>query len=124
MLLSLVLVASRFIALAEGTDKGHGRPDAAKCDRAQFRIILDAGHTAEAPGAMSARNVPEHDFNLRLAKEIDQNLIDVGFIKTVLLVTHGPGMLSLLERVTVANHLAANIFLALLNFEWVKPRGG
>jgi N-acetylmuramoyl-L-alanine amidase len=113
MLLSLVLVASRFIALAEGTDKGHGRPDAAKCDRAQFRIILDAGHTAEAPGAMSARNVPEYDFNLRLAKEIDQNLIDVGFIKTVLLVTHGPAMLSLLERVTVANHLAANIFLSI-----------
>jgi N-acetylmuramoyl-L-alanine amidase len=114
ILLSLVLfMSARFIALAEGTGKGQRKPDTPKCDRAQFRVVLDVGHTAEAPGAMSARNVPEYDFNLRLAKEINQSLIDGGFIKTVLLVTHGPAMPSLFERITVANHLSANLFLSI-----------
>jgi len=30
-----------------------------KCDRSRFRILVDVGHTAEIPGAMSARGVPE-----------------------------------------------------------------
>jgi N-acetylmuramoyl-L-alanine amidase len=34
-------------------------PEPSKCNCSQFRVILDAGHTAEAPGAVSARNVPE-----------------------------------------------------------------
>jgi N-acetylmuramoyl-L-alanine amidase len=114
VILSLVLFgSSRFSGLAEGADKSRRGPDVAKCDKVQFRVILDAGHTAEAFGAMSARNAPEYDFNLRLAKEIGQNLIDVGFIKTVLLVTHGPALPSLLERVTVANRLSANLFLSI-----------
>jgi N-acetylmuramoyl-L-alanine amidase len=114
VLLSLVLlVSARCIALAGGTGQAQRKLDIWKCDRAQFRVILDVGHTAEAPGAMSARNVPEYDFNLRLAKEIGQGLIDDGFVKTVLLVTHGPAMPSLLERTTVANHLSANLFLSI-----------
>jgi N-acetylmuramoyl-L-alanine amidase len=114
VLLSLALLASgQFTALAVGADKGRRRPDTANCDRTQFRLILDVGHTAEAPGAISARNVPEYDFNLRLAKQIDQNLIESGFTKTVLLGAHGSAMPSLLERVAVANHLSANLFLSI-----------
>jgi N-acetylmuramoyl-L-alanine amidase len=114
VLLSLVVfVSARFVAMAEGTSKAQRKLDTAKCDRAQFRVILDVGHTADAPGATSARNVPEYDFNLRLAKEIDQSLIDGGFIKTVLLVTHGAAIPSLVERVTVANRLSANLFLSI-----------
>src|SRR5579864_1110434 len=114
VLLSLLaFLSARCIALAEGVDKTQKKLATAKCDRAQFRVILDVGHTEEAPGAISARNVPEYDFNLRLAKEIDQGLIDSGYLKTVLLVTHGPARPSLLERTTVANHLAANLFLSI-----------
>ena len=109
----VVFVSARFIALAAATDRAQRKLDISKCDRAQFRVILDVGHTADAPGAMSARNVPEYDFNLRLAKEIDQSLTDGGFIKTILLVAHGPAMPSLFERVTVANHLSANLFLSI-----------
>jgi N-acetylmuramoyl-L-alanine amidase len=87
--------------------------DSAKCDRATFRVILDVGHTLEAHGAISARNVPEYDFNLRLAHEISDSLIADGFSKTVLLMTHGAARSSLLERVTVANHLMANLFLSI-----------
>ena len=34
----------------------------AKCDRSRFRILVDVGHTAEIPGAMSARGVPATAF--------------------------------------------------------------
>jgi N-acetylmuramoyl-L-alanine amidase len=76
-------------------------------------VILDVGHTAEAHGAMSARNVPEYDFNLRLAEEIQHGLTANGFTKTVLLVTHGAARVSLTERVTVANHFSANLLLSI-----------
>src|SRR5262245_420072 len=62
------------------------RSAAASCDRAQFRVVLDVGHTAQSPGAASARGVDEFDFNLRLAKEINRKLLDMGFTRTVLLV--------------------------------------
>ena len=32
---------------------------------------MDVGHTAEVSGARSARAVPEYEFNLRLAKQIE-----------------------------------------------------
>jgi hypothetical protein len=41
--------------------------------------------------------------NLRVAKEIDQDLIEVGFAKTVLMVTDGPGRRSMYARVARAN---------------------
>jgi N-acetylmuramoyl-L-alanine amidase len=114
MLLSLVVVLSgQRPTLAGGTRKGATAVDVPNCDRAQFRLVLDVGHTAEAFGATSARNVPEYDFNLRLAMEIDQSLINAGFTKTVLLITQGPKMSSLLERVAVANELSANLFLSI-----------
>ena len=46
----------------------------AKCDRSRFRILVDVGHTAEIPGAMSARGVPEYEFNLKLARAIEREL--------------------------------------------------
>ena len=61
----------------------------AQCDRSRFHALLDVGHTAEAPGARSARGAREFEFNLRLAKEIDERLIEAGFEKTELLITEG-----------------------------------
>jgi N-acetylmuramoyl-L-alanine amidase len=94
-------------------DKDKKVPEVTKCDRSDFRLILDVGHTAEAHGAMSARNVPEYDFNLRLAQEIDDSLIENGFTRTVLLVTRGPAKRSLHDRVAAANHLSAGLFLSI-----------
>ena len=42
-----------------------------------------------SPGAVSARGADEYDFNLRLAKAVDRKLVDMGFTRTVLLVTKG-----------------------------------
>jgi N-acetylmuramoyl-L-alanine amidase len=112
--LSVILVVGvQCTAWSETAVMGSKKTAAPKCDRAQFRIILDVGHTPEVPGAKSARNALEYDFNLRLAKEIEASLIEDGFVKTTLLVTHGPAILSLLKRVAAANQLSANLFLSI-----------
>jgi N-acetylmuramoyl-L-alanine amidase len=85
----------------------------ASCVRPEFRVVLDVGHTAQSPGAKSARGADEFDFNLRLAKVIDQALRDAGFAKTVLMVTEGPGVRSMYVRVARANELGANLLLSI-----------
>jgi len=62
---------------------------------------------------MSARGVPEYEFNLRLAKLIERKLIDAGFGKTVLLITAGPARPSLFERASHANHASADLLLSI-----------
>jgi N-acetylmuramoyl-L-alanine amidase len=89
------------------------KPVALKCDRSKFPIILDVGHTAAAPGAVSARNVPEFDFNLRLAKRIEERLRSEGFVKASLLVTEGKARPSLFKRVVAANHSRAKLLLSI-----------
>lgn len=84
-----------------------------KCNRAKFRVILDVGHTVEDPGAISARGMPEYEFNLRLAKQIEQKLVEAGFSKTLLLVTGGQAITGLVKRVAAANKSAANLFLSI-----------
>src|SRR6185503_17879762 len=83
------------------------KPAATRCDPAKFRIILDVGHTAESEGAISARNVSEFVFNLRLAKRIEQKLKAAGFTETRLLLTEGKARRSLFKRVAAANDLPA-----------------
>jgi N-acetylmuramoyl-L-alanine amidase len=85
---------------------------AANCAR-DFRVVLDVGHTAKSPGAKSARGADEFDFNVRLAKQIDQALLEAGFAKTVLMVTDGPANRSLHARVARANKLSANLLLSI-----------
>jgi N-acetylmuramoyl-L-alanine amidase len=83
------------------------------CDPSKFRIILDVGHTAESEGAISARNVPEFNFNLQLAKRIEEKLRSEGFVETRLLVTGGKARPSLFKRVAAANNANANFLLSI-----------
>jgi N-acetylmuramoyl-L-alanine amidase len=83
------------------------------CDHAAFRLVLDVGHTAEVPGAKSARGLHEFDFNLRLAKLIEKGLLDAGFARTVLLVTEGKTMPGLARRVARANAAHADLLLSI-----------
>jgi N-acetylmuramoyl-L-alanine amidase len=101
------------IAWAQTTVVAPGESKGSKCDRAKFRVILDVGHTAEEPGAISARGVNEYDFNLRLAKQIEQKLVEAGFSKTLLLVTGGRAITGLVQRVAAANKSMANLLLSI-----------
>jgi N-acetylmuramoyl-L-alanine amidase len=89
------------------------KPVATRCDPAKFRIVLDVGHTAESEGAISARNVSEFVFNLRLAKRIEQKLKAEGFAETRLLLTEGKARRSLVKRVDAANNLPADLLLSI-----------
>lgn len=89
------------------------KPVGAACDRAQFRVIVDVGHSAEVPGAFSARGVPEYDYNLRLAQRIGESLKAAGFGKTVVLVTPGAARRGLFFRVAKANAPPADLFLSI-----------
>ena len=89
------------------------RPVATRCDPAKFRIVLDVGHTAESEGAISARNVSEFVFNLRLARRIEEKLKSEGFAQTKLLLTEGKARRSLVKRVAAANDLPADLLLSI-----------
>jgi N-acetylmuramoyl-L-alanine amidase len=85
----------------------------ATCQRSDFRVVIDVGHTEAVPGAMSARGVPEYTFNLNLAQDVKQALVSAGFDKTVLLITTKAPFLGLFERAIRANAMAANLFISI-----------
>jgi N-acetylmuramoyl-L-alanine amidase len=89
------------------------KPVVTRCDPQKFRIVIDVGHTAESEGAISARNVAEYIFNLKLARRVEQQLKADGFAGTRLLVTEGKARRSLVTRVNAANNLAPNLFLSI-----------
>ncbi|MFB9266215.1 N-acetylmuramoyl-L-alanine amidase [Bradyrhizobium erythrophlei] len=89
------------------------KPTASKCDPSTFRVALDVGHTAESEGAISARNVAEFVFNLRLARLIEQRLKAEGFAETRLLLTEGKSRPSLFRRVAAADNLHADLLLSI-----------
>jgi len=89
------------------------KPAVTRCDPAKFRIVLDVGHTAESEGAISARNVSEFVYNLRLAKRIEEKLKAEGFRETRLLLTEGKARRSLVKRVAAANDLPADFLLSI-----------
>jgi len=62
---------------------------------------------------MSARGIPEYAFNLQLAREIKQALVDAGFEQTVLLITATAPRRGLVERAARANSMHANLFIAI-----------
>ena len=92
---------------------GPAKSDTPVCARPDFRVVLDVGHTARSPGAKSARGADEFEFNLRLARQVDQALRDAGFARTILMVTDGRANPSLYARVARANELSANLLLSI-----------
>ena len=90
------------------------KPYAATCRRAAtFRTVVDVGHTADVPGAISARGATEYDFNMRLAKEIDKELVAAGFDNTVLMITGDAPPQGLFKRVAQAAGLKADLLLSI-----------
>jgi N-acetylmuramoyl-L-alanine amidase len=89
------------------------QPAAESCPRSAFRVVVDVGHTLEVPGADSARGVPEYAFNLQLAREVKQALVDAGFEQAVLMITATAPWRGLFERAARANAMHANLFIAI-----------
>jgi N-acetylmuramoyl-L-alanine amidase len=98
-----------------GQDHAGGASQAVSenCTRSTFRVVVDVGHTVDVPGAMSARGVPEYAFNLQLAREVKQALVDAGFEQAVLLITGTAPWRGLFERAARANAMHADLFIAI-----------
>jgi N-acetylmuramoyl-L-alanine amidase len=112
----LALAAVLLCASGHWAQSEHGPKTAspqATCQRSDFRVVIDVGHTEAVPGAMSARGVPEYTFNLNLAQDVKQALLNAGFDKTVLLITTKAPFLGLFERAIRANTMAANLFISI-----------
>jgi N-acetylmuramoyl-L-alanine amidase len=110
---TVLLCADGRWALSEEHGQKAEKPPQGTCDRSDFRVVVDVGHTAAVPGAMSARGVPEYTFNLSLAQDVKKSLVDAGFDKTVLLITTKAPFLGLFERAIRANAMAANLFISI-----------
>lgn len=93
----------------------HGMPiePAPTCDRDNFRLLLDVGHTPDAPGARSARGVDEYQFNLVLTRDLADVLRGRGFDKTMVMITQGPTRPGLVSRVAQINRLAPDLLLSI-----------
>jgi N-acetylmuramoyl-L-alanine amidase len=109
--IALVASASRVVRAEDHRRATEVTPDA--CPRSTFRVVVDVGHTVDVPGAMSARGIAEYAFNLQLARDINQGLLDAGFQQTVLLITAAAPWRGLVERAVRANSLHANLFIAI-----------
>lgn len=105
------VLAQTFTGAAQSTKPA--KPPELSCDRAQFRVLLDVGHTAEEPGAISVRSATEYDFNLRLARQIERSLLGAGFAKTAVLITSGPAQRALIKRVVDANAAQADLLVSI-----------
>jgi N-acetylmuramoyl-L-alanine amidase len=112
-LFAAALLIAPAIAHAEQAKVALKKPLIAACDRAHFRVILDVGHSAEVPGALSARGIGEYEYNLNLARKIESKLLEAGFSKTTLLVTPGKAIAGLVHRVNFAAHNPGDLFLSI-----------
>lgn len=117
---ALIVALSLLLLCTDGGPARSGEPgtsttrgSSAKCQRSAFRVVVDVGHTVDVPGAISAHGVPEYTFNLQLAQDIKQALVDDGFDKTVLMITATAPPIGLVERASHANSMPADLFIAI-----------
>jgi N-acetylmuramoyl-L-alanine amidase len=114
VVLATALLAANLQSVRAQDHAGSGNQAVSEnCARAAFRVVVDVGHTLDVPGAMSARGVPEYTFNLQLAREVKQALVDAGFEQAVLLITSTAPWRGLFERAARANAMHADLFIAI-----------
>ncbi len=112
LLALLLVVAGRQVA-ARSEEPAPVAAKPGTCQRAKFRVVVDVGHTIDVPGAISARGIPEYAFNLQLAREVKQALVEAGFDQATLLITATPPWRGLFERAARANAIHANLLVAI-----------
>lgn len=109
----LISIATATGALLALTAAAVAAPPAKTCDKAAFRLLIDVGHTDESPGAISARGIPEYQFNLKLARVIEHDMLEAGFAKTKVLITPGKAKPSLYQRVRDAHAIGGDLLLSI-----------
>jgi N-acetylmuramoyl-L-alanine amidase len=92
---------------------------AARADAPSCLIAIDIGHTRQAPGATSARGVPEWRFNEALAARIPAALAAHGLAAILLNPTGDP--ISLSDRPAAAKAAGASLLISI-HHDSVQPQ--
>ena len=91
-----------------------------RCAPEAFVVAVDAGHHRASPGAISARGVPEFEFNRRLATLLLGELRGRGFTAAFGIGASGEP-LSLADRAELANRGGADLLISI-HHDSVQPR--
>jgi N-acetylmuramoyl-L-alanine amidase len=84
----------------------------AACAKESFPIAVDIGHTAEDPGALSARGIPEFAFNMALGRDVERALRQAGFPAQRIFVS-GRGKQQLSRRVAAARDASPALLISI-----------
>lgn len=82
------------------------------CVPGRFPVAVDIGHTVQAPGAMSARGIPEFIFNMALGRDTVAALQDAGFPAERIIV-EGKGRQQISRRIERANTEKAALLISI-----------
>jgi hypothetical protein len=85
-----------------------------------FVVAIDTGHSAEQPGAISARGVGEYFFNKRIAAGVHASLAAQPCGITSFLINNQDGNLALAERARLAAERQADLLLSI-HHDSVRP---
>jgi N-acetylmuramoyl-L-alanine amidase len=81
--------------------------------RGAVKVIIDVGHTPTDTGQISARGVPEFEFNTRLAQQVMDELKSAGFQSARMIRSEKNGHSGLELRAQRANDIDADIFISV-----------
>jgi N-acetylmuramoyl-L-alanine amidase len=95
-------------------------PPAQACEPAEFAVAIDVGHDRVRSGTVSARGVPEFEFNLALAREVVARLVAAGFSRAFL-IGEDRSPLALRERTAIAERAGARAFISI-HHDSVQPQ--
>jgi N-acetylmuramoyl-L-alanine amidase len=78
-----------------------------------LKVAIDIGHSASSPGAISARGVPEYNFNRRVAGLLLAKLKQDPNFKSSFIVNEDGDRVALSSRPAVAESRGADLFLSI-----------
>ena len=78
-----------------------------------FKVAIDIGHSATVPGAISARGVPEYNFNRRIAGLLLAKLRQDPNFRSSFIVNEDGDKVSLSSRPALAQTRGAEIFISI-----------
>ncbi len=89
------------------------------CNKEDFVIAIDIGHTKKRPGTLSSKGFREFCFNQNLAKLLLEDLTYRGFTQAFLINEDGADI-SLTDRTDIANEKRADLFISI-HHDSVQP---
>ncbi len=87
--------------------------------RLKFRVAIDIGHSRTTPGALSARNRPEYEFNRKMALTLLRELSRTARIEAFIVNPEGEDI-TLHQRSGLANSAHPDLFISI-HHDSVKP---